>query len=40
MLVELKRGRFNQDFLFACRQLFDYDCTLHKVNFQIPEETL
>jgi len=40
MLVELKRGRFNQDFLFACRQLFDYDCTLHKANFQIPEETL
>jgi hypothetical protein len=40
MLLELRAGHFNQDFLFACRQIFDYDCMLHKFNFQIPEEAL
>lgn len=40
LLVELKRGHFSQDFLFACRQMFDFDCTLHKCNFQIPSDTL
>ena len=40
MLIELRRGHFNQDFLIACRQMFDFDCTLHKLNFQIPDETL
>lgn len=40
MLQELQGGYFNQDFLFACRQMFDYDCMLHKFNFQVPEETL
>jgi hypothetical protein len=40
LLIELRRGHFNQDFLIACRQMFDFDCTLHKFNFQIPDETL
>jgi len=40
MLQELRAGHFNQDFLFACRQMFDYDCMLHKFNFQIPDEAL
>ena len=40
LLVELKRGCFNQDFLLACRQIFDYDCNLHRCNYQIPEATL
>lgn len=40
MLLELRAGHFNQEFLFACRQMFDFECTLHKANFQIPEETL
>lgn len=40
MLAELRAGHFNQDFLFACRSIFDYDCLLHKFNFQIAEEAL
>jgi hypothetical protein len=40
MLVELRRGHFSQDFLLACRQMFDFDSTLHRCNFQIPNETL
>ena len=40
LLVELRRGHFNQDFLVACRAMFDYDCLLHKFNFQIPEKDL
>ena len=33
MLVELKRGYYNKEFLLACRQIFDFDCVLHKLNF-------
>jgi len=40
MLVELKRGYFNKEFLLACRQIFDHDCVLHKLNFQIEDSTL
>jgi hypothetical protein len=40
LLAELRAGYFNQDFLLACRQIFDYDCMLHKYNFQIADEAL
>ena len=40
LLVELRRGHFSIDFLMACRHVFDYDCFLHKLNFQIPDEAL
>ena len=40
MLAELKARQFNQQFLLACRQIFDYDCMLHKFNFQIADEAL
>jgi hypothetical protein len=40
MMCELKAGHFNQIFLFACRNILDFDCILHKHNFQIAEETL
>jgi hypothetical protein len=32
-LTELKRKHFHVEFLYACRQMFDFDCTLHKYNF-------
>lgn len=40
MIAELRAGYFNQDFLLACRQIFDYDCMLHKFNFQIADSVL
>lgn len=40
LLTVLKRKHFNDELLLACRLMFDYDCNLHKCNFQIPDETL
>jgi hypothetical protein len=40
MLAEMKAGYYNQDFLFACRSILDYDCMLHKFSFQIADEAL
>lgn len=40
LLAALRHGHYNQEFLLACRQIFDYDCPLHRWNFQIPEATL
>ena len=40
MIAALKRKHFNPEFLLACRQIFDYDCVLHRWNYQIPEKQL
>ena len=40
LIAALKRGHYNPEFLLACRQIFDYDCALHRWNYQIPEKQL